>query len=241
MIAWDARQAGRALAFASLFAVIAWLVTATSDEGGIAFGVRVARTLPAAPLCAALGTWIVHARARRRGELLALETLGVGPRRSGAAAVAGGAALAVVFALGIGASPRFAVGVFFPAVPPASEVAFNRAGFVDLRRGVRVEADGSLTRLPTAAPSPPSGAPPGARAVAALTVACTGVALTLLAASRGGRVAAASAVLVASAAVLIGFHAAAAGAIAAPVAAAPSAILLAWSLRRYGRSPRGGG
>jgi len=236
LLAWDARQAARAFGIAALLAAIAWLVTAVSDEGGLSFGVRTARTLPAAPVCAALATWIVHARARARGELLALETLGVGPRRSGAPAVAGGAALAVLFAVAIAVSPRLDVAVFFPAIPHAGEVRFVDGGFVDARRGARVEIDGALARLPRSDASGATGLPRGARPIAALAVAMSGIALALVAASRTRGAIAGVAALGTAAAMLVGFHAAAASAVAAPAVVMPPGVLLAWAIVHYRRT-----
>src|SRR5437879_4797490 len=91
---WDTRVAARALVLGALAFAVAWLVTATTDEGGVAWGVRAGRTLPIAPVCAALGTAIALAHLRARGEVRALEALGRAPWENALAAVCGGGATA---------------------------------------------------------------------------------------------------------------------------------------------------
>ncbi len=102
---WDARVALRAVAVAALAFGMAWVVTATTDEGGLAWGVRIGRSLPVAPACAAVGAAIALAPARARGELRALASLGRSPFESAFAAAVGGAVVALVAAVIVGADP----------------------------------------------------------------------------------------------------------------------------------------
>src|SRR5258706_6393188 len=87
---WDANVLSRAAIVAMLALVLAWLVTAATDEGGVAWGERAGRTLPLTPFCAAIGAWGALAAVRSRGEALALEALGRPPAEVAMAPVAGG-------------------------------------------------------------------------------------------------------------------------------------------------------
>ena len=93
MTAWDARTFARGLAIALATLGIAFVVTAASDEGGIAWGERAGRALPIAPVCAAVGAWLALAPGRARGEDVALAALGRSPWERHAAAIVGGAAV----------------------------------------------------------------------------------------------------------------------------------------------------
>ena len=70
---------GGALALGALLFAIACLLTGATDEGSVHWATRAARTLPVVPLCGAAVTWLALRRARRRGELLALESIGASP------------------------------------------------------------------------------------------------------------------------------------------------------------------
>src|ERR1700722_9478623 len=88
---WDTRPLARASLAAARARGLAWLVTAATDEGGVAWGERAGRTLPLAPLCAAVGAWAALAPVMARGEAAALGALGRSPAQIAAAAVGGGA------------------------------------------------------------------------------------------------------------------------------------------------------
>src|SRR5260221_5419738 len=98
---WDANVLSRAAMIALLALALAWLVTAATDEGGVPWGERAGRTLPLAPLCAAIGAWGALAAVRARGEALALEALGRSPGGITAAAVGGRAGVGLVAASGL--------------------------------------------------------------------------------------------------------------------------------------------
>src|ERR1700722_19834927 len=88
---WDTRQLARAALAATLALGLSWLVTAATDEGSVAWGERAGRTLPLAPLCAAVGAWVALAPVMARGETVALGALGRSRAQIAAAAVVGGA------------------------------------------------------------------------------------------------------------------------------------------------------
>ena len=77
------------------------VVTAASDEGGLAWGVRAGSTLPLAPVCSAIGAWLALAPARARGDDRALAAIGRSPWEREAAAIAGGAVIALFASLTI--------------------------------------------------------------------------------------------------------------------------------------------
>jgi hypothetical protein len=236
---WDARVGLRAALLALLALVVAWLVTASTDEGGVLWAVRVARTLPLAPACAAIGTWLALVRARARGETLALESVGRTPLANAGAAVTGGAFIAMLAAGAIALSDRVDVGGFYPTLPVFDEAQFTPSGFVDAARAVRIERDGAMVPVDTPAPETaakgPDGIPTHGRAAAALATAVAGVALPLVigqARRRSlGRVGLAVGATVVASIVL--FHAAAAGRAPVFTATTPPFILLAVTAWRY--------
>jgi hypothetical protein len=262
--AWDARVFARALAIGALALGIAWLLTAATDEGAIAWGVRAGRTLPMTPVCAAIGAWLAIAPLRARGDVRALAALGRAPWKNGLGAVLGGASTALVAASLMAASSRVDVTGFFPIAHHGSDYVFDeaRGTFVDRARGYQIGADGSFTKIDATAAgapvivAPSDGVPRDGRAAAALATALAGLALPLLAASvalaksdanvgvrasrlgprSGGRAALATA-LTAAATILL-FHGAAAGRFSALFAALPPAALLVVAIADLAIDPR---
>src|SRR5215469_9631418 len=123
--------------------MLAWLVTAATDEGGVSWGERAGRTLPLTPLCAAIGAWAALAPVRARGEWLALQSLGRTPLQVSGAAVGGAAAVALLAAAAMATVGAVSVAGFYPTATHADEWRWDGAdGFVDAARGLRVGADG---------------------------------------------------------------------------------------------------
>jgi hypothetical protein len=244
---WDALVLARAGAMALVALAVGCLVTAATDEGGVAWIERAGRTLPILPLCAALGVWVALAPVLARGESLALEALGRSPAQIGAAAVAGAALVAVVVAVGLGTSRVVDVAGFYPLVTHASAWRWREGDFVDDNHGLTVLADGAIVRgEPVRTGVGPAPVPPHGRAAAALAMASAGVALpmlvaqTLLAGAAGHRPSGprrgVSAVLISGLAVVTSvllFQAAAARHVPAVAGAVPPLLLLAFTLRRY--------
>ena len=114
---WDLMLFARAAAMALIVFAVALLVTGATDEGGVPWLGRAARTLPLAPLCSALGVWAALAPVVVRGDALALQSLGRSPAQIGAGAVAGAALLALLVACAMGTSRAVDVTGFYPLVP----------------------------------------------------------------------------------------------------------------------------
>jgi hypothetical protein len=246
--AWDTQVFGRAAGAAAATLVLAWLVTAATDEGGVPWGERVGRTLPLAPLCAALGVSAALAPVRWRGEAGALAALGRSRAQIAAGAVAGGALVALAAALFIGLVRRVDVAGFYPTATHASAWRWDGAAFVDAVRGLQVAADGMPVRVPIAQGAAIASLPAYARSAAALTTALAGLALPMLLAHallskppdrrfdrRDGWIAAAAIASVAASVVL--FQSAAAHQLPAFSAAVPALALLALAVQRYRAAP----
>jgi hypothetical protein len=235
---WDARQLVRAVVVAAIALGLAWLVTAATDEGGIAWRERAGRTLPLTPLCAAVGAWVALAPVRARGEALALEALGRSPAQIAAAAAVGGALVALVAAMLLGAGGRAVdVAGFFPTATHAAAWTWDGAGFVDRVQGLRVGTDGAPQRFVVEAGTVLTGVPPFGRAAAAVATALAGLALPLLVAhasvvrARPLPVALAAGAALAASVVL--FQAAAARLVPAWLGVLPPLVLLAVAVRRW--------
>jgi hypothetical protein len=252
--AWDGKVALRAAAIAILAFGVAWIVTASTDEGGLTWGVRLGRSLPVAPACAAVGAAIALAPARARGEIRALASLGRSPFESALAAVVGGAVVALAAAALMAAVPSVDVEGFFPATRHGVEFRFDEGGFVDTVHGWRIESDGALSRVPAldAATVALAAVPRHGRAAAAVVTALAGVALAFVAAhalvarpatsgpgeggrapERGSVARALSFVFACAVASVVAFHAAAAGRIGVEIATIPALVMLAGALLRY--------
>ena len=252
---WDLLLFVRAASLAALALALAWLVTAATDEGGIGWGERAGRTLPLAPACACIGTWVALAPVRARGEALALFALGRSRVQVAGAAVMGGAAAALVAAVAIGAAPAIDVSAFFPRATRQSAWVWQEGAFVDAARGLQVGADGAPVRRKPEPTAVEPTAPSHGRAAAALATAMAGLAMPLVVAhallsrssdraskagerklARGDALAlVASGTAVAGSVVL--FQAAAAHRTPAMLAAVPPAALLAFAVGRYWTSP----
>ncbi len=254
---WDAVIFARAAGVAALAFALAWLVPAATDEGGVPWGERAGRTLPLTPVCAAVGAWGALAPVRARGEARALEALGRSPSQIAAAAIAGGAAVALVAALAVGVLRSVDVAGFYPTAVRTGAWQWQDRTFVNRTLGLRVEADGTPERFAPPIEMPPRlTVPPGGRAAAALATGMAGLALPMLlahlllvpSASAGlrttgkrrltaNRLPAALASAAAVAASIMLFQAAAVGLMAALFATLPTAALLAFAFGRYRALP----
>jgi hypothetical protein len=252
---WDARIIVRAGAAAGLAFGLALLVTAATDEGGVAWAERLSRTLPLCPACAAIGVWAVLGPARARGETLALAALGRSKAQVAGAAAAGGAAPALVAALAMGIS-WVSVGAFFPRAGAADVWAWDGQSFVDRAHGLKVGSDGSPASVVRQAGVEPQVVPRHGRTAAALSIGLAGPAFALMMAhallaprfpsgrrrrglglgrGAGGVPLAAAGACVAASLVL--FQAAAARIVPAMWGVAPAMGLLAFTAWRYRTAP----
>ncbi len=237
---WDTRAFARGWAIAALTLGLVAVVTAASDEGGLAWGVRAGRTLPVAPVCAAVGAWLALAPARARGDDRALATLGRSPWQREVAAIAGGGAVALLAALAIAGVARIDVAGFYPRAEESVHWAYDGASarFVSDDRRWEVGGDGRPTLVASGQPADATGASPPrrGRAAAALATAALGFALPMLvvrARSRRSATVAGSVIAAGVLATVLAFQAAAV-ALAPPLAAAlPPLLLLAVAASRY--------
>jgi hypothetical protein len=249
---WDLRAFVRAFGAALVGLVVAWLVTAASDEGQLTAGARAGRTLPIAPLCSAVGAAIALGTPRMRGEARALEGLGRSPAQISLGAALGGALPSIALGLAIATSGAVDVASFYPRPPRADVFVREADAFTSPTMGVRVaDADGEMMAV-DATPIPrDEDLPHGARVSASLATALAGLALALLAArsvlhaslvddraQRRRRVVAVVAGLGCALATLIAFQAAAARSAPAAIAIVPPALLLVAML--FGYRSRGG-
>jgi len=238
---WDGRQLVRAAVGTVLMLALAWLVTAATDEGGVTWGERIRRTLPLTPLCATAGAWVALAPALSRGEALALEALGRSRAQIAAAAVAGGALVALAASLALGLGQALDVAGFFPTATHASAWTWSGAAFIDPPHGLRVAADGVPVRIAADAGKVFAGVPPYGRAAAAAVTALAGLAMPLLLAhallERSHVLPSVLAVGTAVASSVLLFQAAAAGHLHAALGVLPALALLAFAVWRYRGSP----
>ncbi len=226
--AWDRRTAlGSAALSAALFAV-ALLLSAATDEGGVAWSERLVRALPVAPLASALATLLTLRTLQRRGELLALFGLGAAPWRAAAPVVVGAAIPALALVVLALASSHADVHAFFPRVA-VDGLVWDGERFVDLSRGVQVLQDGSLVRVDKLDAPATVGLPAAAKWAVGLSLGGAALALPIHVAGafpdrrlRGGAL-----VVAALAPTIVLFQLAAQALVPALVTAVPMALLLA--------------
>jgi hypothetical protein len=233
---WDARMFGRSAALACAMVVLAVVITAATDEGGLRAGERLTRVLPLVPVCVALAATLALTGPLMRGEGRALEALGRSPLANAAGAAAGAALVGMLAAAWVLFDGDLAVRAFFPVVHAAEPYRFEAGTFSNLRGGWRVTMDGMIALLP-AVDTVASGRgslvtadlPPHARAAAALVTAIgsAAFALTMAVTPRGRTQWAAAALLATAAASAVCLQAAASARLPALVAAGPSSLLLA--------------
>jgi hypothetical protein len=179
-VSWDTRLFLRSFVFAASASVLAALVGAATDEGGVAWSERASRVAPVVPVCCALAAYVSLSAAVARGELVALAAVGIRPGRAVLAAAAGATMFAAVTAGGIFAGVLSA-SAFYPVVPKASVFIYDGARFVDASRGIAVEMSGAMSDLERTADMAASeaGLPRGARWVSALSTLVLGAGFSL--------------------------------------------------------------
>ena len=234
MTAWDRRIAQSTLGVTVLAFAVGILVTAATDEGGVAWRERAVRTLPLLPVCAALGTFLTLRAARRRGELRVLESLGCSEWRCVAPAVLAGAlgtAVGVLVAVGL---LHADVAPYFPRVH-ADTVLVLPMRFLDAAQGIAIAQNGTLSHAPSGAPEIPEALPSGARGAVALVTLLAGLALPALVARlpRRDALTAVVGVIVLGAGCVLLFHASAVGWGTPYLASLPMVVLLVAVAVRY--------
>ncbi len=213
---------------------IACAVTGATDEGSITWATRVLRTLPVVPACGGVVTLLVVRRAERRGELLALESVGCSPARAAIFAALGAAALSLV-AAGCVLVRSDAASGFYPRATETPTIRIVPDGFVDDAHGIHISHAGELSREPVAE-HVPARTGDGTRAIAAaIVLASFGLALAL-GAARSIPPKVVAAVVASGIGSIVLFQAAAANRIPALVACLPAVALLIAAGLRY-RAP----
>jgi hypothetical protein len=237
---WDTRAFARGALTAAVALALVGVVTAASDEGGLGWGVRAGRTLPLAPVCAAVGAWLALAPARARGDDRAMATLGRSPWQREGAAIAGGALVAFVAALAIAAVARVDVAGFYPRAEATVHWAYDGHDFLSDDGRWKVEPDGApvpaARERDAGVEASANGVPARGRIAAALATAALGLALPMLVArarSKRAAIVGAAAIGFGALATILAFQAAAAGVASALVAPLPPLLLLAVAASRY--------
>lgn len=145
--AYDRSLARRAFALSLLASIIVVLVVVTTDEGA-GFARRAALCAMLAPLSGALGAFGASRLARARGELRALEAIGVHPARAPFGATIGGALVGFVGTIVVLAGVADLEPLFPRPVESASWVETEGGGMREVTRGVLVGRGGSLAVEP---------------------------------------------------------------------------------------------
>lgn len=213
---------------------VACVVSGATDEGSVAWSLRVARTAPLVPICGAVVTFLALRRAERRGEMLAFESIGTSPARVAACAVIAAATLGVITAACVTTFRGPALESFFPHASAHGDVHADGNGFVDPYRGVRIDHEGELAReKKIAQPEMPEA--PGRALSAAFLTAILGFALPLVAARSIRRDRAKPLVFAAlmCALCMLLAQATAAGRSPAALVCVPAAALLVYASVRY--------
>lgn len=229
--------------------VLVWLVTAASDEGQLAIGVRAGRTLPLLPICGVAGVVLALGTPRQEQEIHALETLGRSPGEIVTAAVCGAVLPSLVVALLLGLGVPRDVSAFYPRSVQADTFVYRDGAFESSSLGVRVDPSGALgpSSLP---PTDGDGLPRHAHGASALSTALSALAFATLSASavqattpldarrrRQRRVEGAVALIATSLATVVLFQAAAAHIVGALVGVVPPLVLtIAIAIRARMRS-----
>jgi hypothetical protein len=233
LTAWDVKVAGRTLALVAVAFVGALLLGAATDEGGVAWIDRVARTLPVLPIAGAVGAWLAMSPLRTRGDLRALAAIGRNPWQIARPAIAASIAAHVV-AAALALSSSVAVSTFYPRASARPPVVFRDGDFVDEGKGVRIHTDGTMTGAEIIAPPQRDRVPPLGRVTVAGVLLLAGMALPMWALALGRRrVRPALAIAATGGATIFCFHAAAVGALPALTAVVPSGALLVGAALRY--------
>lgn len=250
MTAWDVRSFVRALGATLMAVVLVWLVTAASDEGQLAIGVRAGRTLPLFPICGAAGVVLALGTARQKQEIHALETLGRSPAEIATAAVCGATLPSIVVAALLGLGVPRDVSAFYPRAVQADAFVYRDGAFESASLGVRVRPSGDLEPS-SLVPADGDGLPRHAHGASALSTALSAVAFVVLGATavqatspsdarrrRRRRVEGAIALIATSLVTVVLFQAAAARVVDAWVGAVPPLLLTAALAIRAGAGAR---
>jgi hypothetical protein len=211
-------------------AVVAGVVIAATDEGG-PWAARLGMWAALAPVAGSIGALATVRLAAGRGEIRALEALGVAPLRAALGAVFGGAAIALLGPV-VASSTRVPLDALFPR-PPEAHVWVASGSFLrDASRGLRIDAAGTLTLEPATSLAA-AALPAGTRLAVVALLAALAVVGPLWACAPGSMGRKAAVGVAGLLAAIVAFQAVAAGRAPAVVLLLPPLVLL---LGRSGRS-----
>jgi len=157
----------RSLALTALAVLLALGVVVGTDEAFSTWRMRAARMSAFAPALAALGAGGALAQARARGELRALQTLGVRPWRLGLGPMLMGWGVGLV-SVGLLASPLVDASVLFPRIAQSEPWTWHEGVLVSVAHGVQVAADGQIELEAAAAAAAGGFAATGVAAILAV-------------------------------------------------------------------------
>ena len=133
----------RSMLAATVATALAAGIVVSTDEAASTIAMRLARMAAFAPLIGAIAALSVVAHARSRGELRALECLGVPPWQA-AHGAACGALLVSVAGVGVLLSPWADAASLFPIVHSAIDWTVDANGLAARTLGVVVSSDGHV-------------------------------------------------------------------------------------------------
>jgi hypothetical protein len=180
--AFDHRSFARSLAIASVIALLTAAVMISTDGEPAGSGRRLARLGAMAPVFGAIGSAIAIAQARARGEMIALESLGVRPMRAQAGALSAGFVLGLLGA--VAAVCRGAdLEALFPRVAQSDWIRLADGAWRSDSGGVRIgPMQTDLVTFIAAGMSPAAWSPP--RLPVMVAIALSGVVLPIWLQSR---------------------------------------------------------
>lgn len=178
---YDRSMMLRGCALTCAVAVVALVLSAATDEGGLDWATRLSRTAPALPVASALGAWLALAPERTRRELVALEALGRSRAWARGAAALGAAIPSLAISALLAAGAVLDTDVLFPRVVARQDFAWANGAFESALLGVRVAPDGAISRVTERAAAEALAVVPAARHAAAGALALMALALPLLA------------------------------------------------------------
>jgi hypothetical protein len=144
LTAYDAFLARRSAALGLAVALLVFLTMVGTDDAAGTHASRLGRLAALTSLAGGAGAFLGAAQARSRGEIRALEAIGLTPLRASLGAVMGGAVVGL-FGVALALVPGVDLSRLFPRALPA-EATWTRdaAGWLDPVHSVRVTTDGAL-------------------------------------------------------------------------------------------------
>jgi hypothetical protein len=142
LTAYDTLLARRSAALGLAIALLLFLTMLGTDDAGGTHASRLGRLAALTSLAGGAGAFLGAAQARSRGEIRALEAIGLTPFRASLGAVMGGAVVGL-FGVALALVPGVDLSRLFPRALPAEAIwTREAAGWLDPAHGVHVTAEG---------------------------------------------------------------------------------------------------